>query len=94
MGKSVRVPIETDRRVFGPIARHSYQWQQLYKKRTAVERVYSRLGTSFGFEHHTIRGLKKMKLRVGMAYKAMLAMALGQTKQNRESQLRSLLPAA
>ena len=76
MGKSVRIPIDADRRVFGPVARDSYKWQDLYRKRTAAERVYSRLDGSFGFEKHTIRGLRKMKLRVSMAYMAMLAIVV------------------
>jgi hypothetical protein len=94
IGKSVRIPIEEDRRVFGPVARDSYKWKDLYKQRTAAERVYSRMDGSFGFENHTIRGLKKMKLRVGMAYMAMLAMALGRIKENKAEQMRSLVAQA
>jgi len=37
IASSVRIPIEQDRRVFGPIARDSYKWRDLYKRRTAVE---------------------------------------------------------
>jgi len=93
IGKSVRIPIDEDRRVFGPVARDSYKWKRTYKGRTAIERVYSRLDFSFGFENHTIRGLKKMKLRVSMAYMAMLAMALGRIKQKQADQMRSLVAA-
>ena len=91
IARSVRVPISEDQRIFGPLARDSYKWKDLYKKRTAVERVYSRLDTSFGFENHTIRGLEKMKLRVSMAYMAMLAMALGRIKDNKAEKMRSLV---
>jgi hypothetical protein len=35
-----------------------------------------------------------MKLRVGMAYMAMLAMALGRIKDNKADQMRSLVTAA
>ena len=94
IGKSVRIPIEEDRRVFGPVARDSYKWKDLNKRRTAVERVYSRLDVSFGFENHTIRGLNKMRLRVGMAYMAMLALALGRIKENKAELMRSLVKAA
>lgn len=93
MAKSVRIPIDEDRRVFGPVARDSYKWKDLYKRRPAAERVYSRLDVSFGFENHTIRGLDKMKLRVSMAYMAMLAMALGRIKENKAEQMRSLVKA-
>ena len=94
IGSSVRIPIHEDRRIFGPVARDSYKWKDLNKKRTSVERVYSRLDTSFGFENHTIRGHKKMKLRIGMAYMAMLAMALGRIKDNQQENMRSLVKAA
>jgi len=94
IGSSVRIPIEEDRRIFGPVARDSYKWKDLNKKRTSAERVYSRLDTSFGFENHTIRGQKKMKLRIGMAYMAMLAMALGRIKANQQENMRSLIKAA
>ena len=90
----IRISIDEDRRIFGPVARDSYKWKDIYKKRSSVERVYSRLDTSFGFENHTIRGQKKMKLRVGMAYMAMLAMALGRIKDNQEENMRSLVKVA
>jgi len=94
IGCAVRIPIEEDRRVFGPVARDSYKWKTLYNQRTAVERVYSRLDVSFGFEHHTTRGLAKMQIRVGMAYMAMLAMALGRIKANKAEDMRSLIKTA
>ncbi|MFN3481188.1 MAG: transposase, partial [Thermodesulfovibrionales bacterium] len=66
-GKIVRIPLETDRRIFVPIARSSYKWQRIYNGKTAVERVNSRIDLSFGFEHHFVRGKAKMTLRVGLA---------------------------
>lgn len=94
IGSAVRIPISEDRRVFGPVARDSYKWKDLYKRRTAAERVYSRLDVSFGFENHTTRGMAKMKLRVSMAYMAMLAMALGRIEENQLESMCSLVKAA
>lgn len=91
---SLRIKIEEDRRIFTPVARSSYKWKTLYNKRTSVERVNSRLDVSFGFENHYIRGLKKMKLRLGLAFCVMLAMALGRIKENQMDNLRSLVKAA
>jgi hypothetical protein len=88
---AVRIPLSEDRRIFTPLARSSYAWARAYKKRTAVERVNSRLDVSFGFEHHFIRGKKKMKLRVGLALCVMLAMALGRIKENQANYMRSLV---
>jgi hypothetical protein len=94
VGGAVRINLSQDRRVFTPLARSSYRWKAIYKKRTAVERVNSRLDVSFGFEQHFIRGLKKMRLRVGLALIVMLAMALGRVKEKRLDKLRSLTRAA
>jgi len=91
---AARIKLSQDRRVFTPLARSSYQWKATYKKRTAVERVNSRLDVSFGFEQHFIRGQKKMRLRVGLALIVMLAMALGRAKEKRLDKLRSLTQAA
>jgi transposase len=91
---SVRIPLSEDRRVFTPVARSSYTWKRTYKKRTAVERVNSRLDVSFGFERHFIRGLAKMRMRMGLALVVMLAMALGRTREKRAGLIRSLVRAA
>ena len=39
VGASVRIALSEDRRIFTPVARSSYSWKRVYKKRTAVERV-------------------------------------------------------
>ena len=91
---AVRIKLSEDRRVFTPIARSSYAWDRLYKKRSAVERVNSRLDGSFGFEQHFIRGLQKMRLRLSLAMLVMLAMAYGRLKEKQENKLRSLVKAA
>ena len=90
----VRIPLAEDRRIFTPLARSSYKWKKTYKKRTAVERVNARLDEAYGFEKHFIRGLKKMKLRCGLALMVMLAMAVGRLRQKQGINLRSLVKAA
>ncbi len=94
LGKAVRIPLDEDRRVFTPLARSSLKWERCYDRRTAVERVNSRLDVSFGFEKHTIRGLKKMSTRCTLALAVMLAMAVGRIKANQAESMRSLLKAA
>jgi hypothetical protein len=94
-GRIVRIPLDTNRRIFTPQARDSMAWRREYKHRTAVERVNSRLDVTFGFERHFIRGLRKMTLRAGLALIVMLAMAVGRIKANQHQHLRSLVkPAA
>jgi len=94
VGKAVRIALDEDRRVFTPLPRSSLKWERLYDKRTAVERVNSRLDVSFGFEKHTIRGLAKMYTRCCLALAVMLAMAVGRIKANQAKAIRSLLKAA
>jgi hypothetical protein len=89
--KAVRIRMDEDRRRFTPIARSSYKWKRLYKRRTSVERVNSRLDVSYGFERHTIRGIKKMKFRVSMALLIMLALAYGHIQRDRKDLMRSLV---
>lgn len=91
VAQGIRIPLEEDRRIFTPIDRASYKWEREYNKRTAVERVNSRLDVSFGFENHTIRGMKKMKIKCGLALCIMLAMALGRIKENQPEKMRSLV---
>jgi len=79
-GRSLRIPRQTDPRAFQRLPRDSYKWEREYRRRTAVERVNSRLDVSFGFERHTIRGQKKMRLRVALALLVMLAMAAAHLK--------------
>lgn len=91
---AVRIKLSEDRRVFTPMPRSSYAWQRLYRKRSSIERVNSRLDLSFGFEQHFIRGLNKMHLRVSLAMLVMLAMAHGRIKEKQQDKLRSLIKAA
>lgn len=92
--QGIRINIEEDRRVFTPIDRASYKWDKTYNKRTSVERVNGRLDESFGFEKHYIRGIKKMKIRCGIALCVMLAMAVGRIKENQADKMRSLVKSA
>lgn len=93
-GRVVWVSRKLDPRTFTPVARPSLAFERLYKKRTAVERVNSRLDVSYGFERHFIRGQKKMRLRCSLALVVMLAMALGRVKEKQKEKLRSLVGAA
>jgi len=94
LGKSIRISLAENRRIFTPLARSSYKWKNVYKMRTSVERVNSRLDVSFGFERHFIRGLGKMKARCGIALCVMLSMAAGRIKENNKDLIRSLVKTA
>lgn len=76
-------------RIFPKVARTSYKYKRLYKERTAVERVNSRLDRDFLFEDHTIRGLDKMNLYVSISFIVSLAFASAKVKDNIDEHLAS-----
>ena len=92
--KTIRINMGEDRRIFTPLARSSYNWKKVYAKRTAVERVNSRIDVSFGFEQHYIRGEAKMKMCCGLALCIMLAIAYGRIMEKQEELSRSLVKTA
>lgn len=92
--KGIRVKLSEDQRIFTSVARSTHKWKKIYNKRSSVERVNSRIETSFGFDKHFIRGMAKMQVRCSLALCVMLSMALGRAKQNRCEQMRSLVKTA
>ena len=91
--KTYKIYTSYDERIFLPIARDSKKWGRIYKGRTAVERLNGRLDRDYMFEEHTIRGLSKMSLMVGLSMIIMNGMAVGKIK-NGKKMIRSLLNAA
>ena len=70
-----RVPLDKDRRLFMPQHFHSQGFEKAYKRRTAVERVNSRLDNVHGFENTALRSQDRIALRVGLVMLVMLASA-------------------
>jgi hypothetical protein len=93
-GRVVRVSLQRDRRIFLPFHRHSQGFEKGYNKRTAVERVNSRIDQVYGFEHHFIRGKAKVRLRLGLALLVMLGTALAWVEAGKVERARSLIRAA
>ena len=93
-GRIVRVDLDKhDRRIFTPTPWGSPSWRRGYNRRSAIERINSRLDNSFNSETHYIRGLAKMKTRVGLALAVMMALALGQVRAGHAERMRSLVGA-
>ena len=85
-----RIPINTDRRIFLPVARDSKKYKKKYKMRTEVERLNGRLDRDYMFNDHFIRGKKKMNLMVTLSFIVMMSMAKGHIK-NKQTNIRSLV---
>jgi hypothetical protein len=92
-GKTYKIKISYDERVFLPVARDSLKFARIYKGRTAVERLNGRLDRDFLFEDHCIRGLKKMRLMVSLSLLFMNAMALGKIGRGVTEHLASMTRA-
>lgn len=92
-GKTHKIYVSYDERIFLPIARDSKKFKRIYKGRTSVERLNGRLDRDYMFEDHCIRGLKKMTLMVGLSMIIMNGMAIGKIKNGKEK-IRSLKNAA
>ncbi len=90
-GRVVRIVLDRhDQRIFTPTPYGSPAWKRGYRRRTALERINARLDRSFEFEPHFVRGLSRMRTRVGLALAVMMALALGQVRAGRPERMRSL----
>lgn len=65
-GKTVRVPREIDLRRFPPLPRATKKFEQLYKGRTAVERVNARLKIFWGVDDGNVTGARRFTAQVGL----------------------------
>ena len=89
-GRIVRIALaDQDRRIFTPTPHSSPSWKRGYRRRSALERIYSRLDNDFGFERHFLRGRSRVTARVGLALTVMMALA----RAGRWQRMRSLVGA-
>jgi hypothetical protein len=90
----VKIKREINPRLFTEVARNSYKWKRYYNKRTALERINSRIDVAYKFENHTIRGLDKMKICVDITMIIMMTIAIENIKLGRMDKIRSLTKCA
>ncbi len=89
----IRIPLSYDPRIFTSVSRSSYKWKRLYNKRGAIERVNSRIDNVLGFEKHTVRGLKKMTLRMELSFILMMGFAVWEIQKGEKPRMRMMLSA-
>jgi len=90
-GYVLKLPIESDVRRHPPIPRESLKWQRLYKMRTAIERVNSRVKDLLGLSKITIRGIAKVTMRATLSLLVMLAVGVSMAQKHNFRELRSLV---
>jgi len=72
-GNVLKVSLWEDPRRFPGLARESKKWTRLYRKRTAVERVNARLKDYLLLDNLTVRGMRKVRVHVGLGLLVLLA---------------------
>jgi hypothetical protein len=76
-------------RKFCPIPRDSEEWNLIYSKRTAVERVNSKLKEHRRLNSHCHRGLAKVRLHCIMSVLSLAVTALAETNANHIERVRA-----
>lgn len=81
-------PVHDYRRFGHHIAKHTEEWTNLYSRRTAIERVNSRLKYHRRLDYHCFRGLEKIRLHCSLAILSLLGGALAKAQTYGADQVR------
>ncbi len=81
-------PVHDHRRFGYKMPRHTEEWEEIYKQRTAIKRVNSRLKEQRRLDSHCFRGLEKMGFHCRLAVLSLLAGALAKAKRQRIDEIR------
>ncbi len=68
--------------------KHTEEWMNLYNRRTAIERVNSRLKYERRLDCHYFCGLNKIRLHCSLAILSLLAGALAKAQKQELDELR------
>ncbi len=90
-GYTLKLSIADDPRRHPPVPRETRKWQRLYRMRSAVERVNSRVKELLGLDKITVRGLGKVTVRAILSLLTMLAIGVGMAQKHRLKELRCLV---
>lgn len=90
-GMVIKLPLAQDWRRHTPLPRETKKWRRLYRRRTAVERVFSRLKGHLLLDALRVRGLAKVTVRLSLSLLALLGAALSSVQQQRWPDLRRLV---
>ena len=90
-GYVLKLPISDDVRRHPPVPRESKKWERLYRLRTAIERVNSRVKDLLGLRHITVRGIAKVTVRSLLSLVVMLSVGVGMAERGRFREVRMLV---
>lgn len=83
-GMVVKTKIENDPRRFCNPHRDTKRWKQIYQKRTAVERAFSRLKEHFGLNNFKVQGFKKVYAHILLSCISLVAANIAVHQKNRK----------
>lgn len=93
-GYVLKLPIAQDYRRHSGLPRETKKWKRLYKLRTAVERVNSRLKEILIVNELRVRGKAKVLVRTVLNLLVMMAVGVGMAEGKKLGQVRCLLRTA
>ena len=81
-------------RVVGIVARQSERWQELYAKRSIIERLFGSLKQSRALLYHAARNLQRVTLHVNLSLLSYLGTVLARIERGEFRDLRTMRQAA
>ena len=93
-GHVIKLDMKDDPRRYVPVPRETMQFERLYKTRTACERLNSSLKENLLLDDLKVRGLPKVKVRIGLNLLVMLAIAVGMAERGRLKDCRRIISCA
>lgn len=93
-GRVLKIAISENERRWPGLWRESKKFKRLYKRRTSVERVNSRLKEHLCLDEQHVRGLAKTTVNVGLSLLVMVGGALAMAREKRMDNLRQIVALA
>lgn len=93
-GRVLKVAISENERRWPGLWRESKKFKRLYKRRTSVERVNSRLKEHLCLDEQHVRGLAKTSVNVGLSLLVMVGGTLAMARNRRFDNLRQIVAMA
>jgi len=93
-GRVLKIAISENERRWPGLHRESKKFKRLYKRRTSVERVNSRLKEHLCLDQQHVRGLAKTTVSVGLSLLVMVGGALAMARDKKLDNLRQIVALA
>ena len=93
-GRVLKIAISEDERRWPGLARQSKKWARLFRRRTAVERVNSRLKEHLQLDEQYVRGIGKVTVNATLSLLVMVGASLAMARRERWKDLRRLVRMA